>query len=136
MVGTMQSLHGSQILTLYAQRPIVEKHAKYAFYHPFSEAIASMITDLPNKIVTSVVFNITVYFMTNLRRTPSAFFTFYLFSFMCVLAMSMFFRSIGAFSRTLAQASKSSRSTFASSEVPSESKDVQEKSCGEGSPAS
>lgn len=63
-----------------------------------------MITDLPNKILTSVVFNLVVYFMTNLRRTPSAFFTFYLFSFMCVLSMSMFFRSIGAFSRTLAQA--------------------------------
>jgi ATP-binding cassette subfamily G (WHITE) protein 2 (PDR) len=93
-----------QILTLYAQRPIVEKQAKYAFYHPFAEAIASMICDLPNKILTSVFFNITLYFMTGLRRTPGAFFTFYLFSFTCVLAMSMIFRTIGALSRSLAQA--------------------------------
>ena len=93
-----------QILTLYAQRGIVEKQSKYAFYHPFSEAIASMITDLPNKILTSVFFNLTLYFMTNLRRTPSAFFTFYLFSFAVTLAMSMLFRTIGALSRTLAQA--------------------------------
>ncbi len=93
-----------QILTLYAQRPIVEKHTKYAFYHPFSEAIASMICDLPNKIITSVFFNLGLYFMTNLRRTPEAFFTFYLFSFVCVLTMSMLFRSIGALSRTLAGA--------------------------------
>lgn len=42
--------------------------------------------------------------MTNLRRTPSAFFTFYLFSFALVLTMSMFFRSIAATSRTLSQA--------------------------------
>jgi ATP-binding cassette subfamily G (WHITE) protein 2 (PDR) len=28
-----------EINTLYAQRPIVEKQAKYAFYHPFSEAV-------------------------------------------------------------------------------------------------
>ena len=83
-----------------------------------------MITDLPNKIVTSLVFNITVYFLTNLRRTPSAFFTFYLFSFMCILAMSMFFRSIGAFSRTLAQASKSSRSIFHYSKMLPESFDA------------
>ena len=69
-----------------------------------SEAIASMLCDLPNKILTSIFFNLTLYFMTNLRRTPSAFFTFYLFSFMCLLAMSMIFRSIGALSRTLAQA--------------------------------
>ncbi|MCJ1266994.1 hypothetical protein MMC22_006879 [Lobaria immixta] len=93
-----------EILTLYAQRSIVEKHTKYAFYHPFSEAIASMICDLPNKLLTSLSFNLTLYFMTNLRRTPSAFFTFYLFSFVCVLAMSMLFRSIGALSRTLAGA--------------------------------
>ena len=63
-----------------------------------------MICDLPNKFITSVTFNLTLYFLTNLRRTPSAFFTFYLFSFVCTLAMSMLFRSIGALSRTLAGA--------------------------------
>ncbi|KAL8735882.1 MAG: hypothetical protein Q9181_002631 [Wetmoreana brouardii] len=93
-----------EILTIYAQRPIVDKQSKYAFYHPSSEAVASMICDLPNKILTSIFFNITLYFLTHLRRTPSAFFTFYLFSFMCTLSMSMVFRSIGALSRTLAQA--------------------------------
>ncbi|KAL8666924.1 MAG: hypothetical protein Q9202_001164 [Teloschistes flavicans] len=93
-----------EILTIYAQRPIVEKQSMYAFYHPSAEAVASMICDLPNKILTSIFFNTTLYFLTHLRRTPSAFFTFYLFSFMCVLAMSMVFRSIGALSRTLAQA--------------------------------
>ncbi|KAL9120898.1 MAG: hypothetical protein Q9187_002546 [Circinaria calcarea] len=93
-----------EIQTLYAQRPIVEKQSKYAFYHPFSEAIASMICDLPNKLFTSILFNLTLYFLTNLRRTPGAFFTFYLFSFVCVLTMSMVFRTIGALSRSLAQA--------------------------------
>ena len=63
-----------------------------------------MICDLPNKMLTSVFFNITLYFLTDLRRTPGAFFTFYLFSFTCVLAMSMVFRTIGALSRSLAQA--------------------------------
>ena len=63
-----------------------------------------MLCDLPNKLTTSLLFNLMLYFMTNLRRTPSAFFTFYLFSFACVLAMSMFFRTIAATSRTLSQA--------------------------------
>lgn len=93
-----------EILTLYAQRPIVEKHSKYAFYHPFAEAIASMICDLPNKIGTATVFNLALYFMTNLRRTPGHFFVFYLFTFMCTLTISMYFRSIAALSRTLSQA--------------------------------
>ncbi|TVY46155.1 ZEB2-regulated ABC transporter [Lachnellula occidentalis] len=93
-----------EILTLYAQRGIVEKHSKYAFYHPSAEAIASMITDLPNKIFTTILFDLTIYFMTNLRRAPGHFFVFLLFTFMCTLTMSMFFRSIAATSRSLSQA--------------------------------
>ena len=44
-----------------------------AMYHPFAEAIASMICDLPAKILTGVSFNLVLYFMTNLRREPGAF---------------------------------------------------------------
>lgn len=44
-----------EILTLYAQRPIVEKHTRYAFYHPSAEAFASMLTDLPYKILNSII---------------------------------------------------------------------------------
>lgn len=64
-----------------------------------------MIMDLPNKIGTTIIFDLVVYFMTNLRRTPEHFFIFFLFTFVCTLTMSMFFRSIGALSRTLAQVS-------------------------------
>lgn len=93
-----------EILTLYAQRPIVEKHAKYALYHPFSEAVSSMICDLPAKCVTALTFNLALYFMTNLRREPGAFFIFFLFSFLTTLVMSNIFRCIAAYSRTLHQA--------------------------------
>jgi len=93
-----------EILTLYAQRPIVEKHTQYAFYHASAEAIASMLTDLPYKICNAIIFNLTIYFMTNLRREPGAFFFFLLISFFSTLMMSGFFRSIAASSRTLVQA--------------------------------
>ncbi|KAJ6145620.1 ABC multidrug transporter C [Penicillium chermesinum] len=93
-----------EILTLYAQRPIVEKQARYAMYHPFTEAVASMICDLPYKFTNAVTFNVTLYFLTNLRRTPGAFFTFMLFSLVVTLTMSMIFRTIAASSRTLSQA--------------------------------
>lgn len=91
-------------MTLYAQRPIVEKHSRYALYHPSAEAISSMLCDLPYKIVNSIIFNITLYFMTNLRREPGAFFFFLLINFFTVLVMSMIFRFIGSASRTLFQA--------------------------------
>lgn len=47
-----------QILTLYAQRPIVEKHTRYAFYHASAEAFASMLTDMPYKILNAILFNV------------------------------------------------------------------------------
>ncbi|KAJ5096799.1 ABC multidrug transporter C [Penicillium angulare] len=93
-----------EILTLYAQRPIVEKQARYAMYHPFAEAIASMLCDMPYKALNAVTFNVTLYFMTNLNRTPSAFFIFLIFSVVTTLTMSMVFRTIAASSRTLSQA--------------------------------
>jgi len=93
-----------EILTLYAQRPIVEKHDRYALYHPSAEAFASMLTDMPYKILNSICFNLVIYFMTNLKRTPGAFFFFLLVNFLVVLAMSMFFRTIASASRTLTSA--------------------------------
>lgn len=93
-----------EILTLYAQRPIVEKHDRYALYHPSAEAFASMLTDMPYKICNAIVFNLALYFMTNLRREPGAFFFFLLISFTLTLVMSMLFRTIASVSRSLAQA--------------------------------
>ncbi|KAL2172726.1 hypothetical protein VTG60DRAFT_4172 [Thermothelomyces hinnuleus] len=93
-----------EILTLYAQRPIVEKHDRYALYHPSAEAVASMLCDMPYKVANTIVFNITLYFMTNLRREPGAFFFFLFVSFLTVLTMSMMFRTIASSSRTLSQA--------------------------------
>ncbi|KAL4909703.1 hypothetical protein BDW74DRAFT_143551 [Aspergillus multicolor] len=93
-----------EILTLYAQRSIVEKQARYAMYHPFAEAVASMLCDMPYKIVNTFTFNLPLYFMTHLRREPGAFFIFLLFSFVTTLTMSMLFRTMASSSRTLSQA--------------------------------
>ncbi|KAI1637777.1 ABC-2 type transporter-domain-containing protein [Biscogniauxia mediterranea] len=93
-----------EILTLYSQRPIVEKHSRYALYHPSAEAVASMLCDMPYKIANAIIFNLTLYFMTNLRREPGAFFFFLLITFATVMAMSMIFRTIASASRTLSQA--------------------------------
>lgn len=49
-----------EILTLYAQRGIVEKHSRYAFYHPSCEAIASALMDMPYKVLNTIVFNLII----------------------------------------------------------------------------
>lgn len=66
-----------EIAGLYSQRPIVEKHNSYAFYHPFTEAVAGIVADIPVKFVQGVVFNIVLYFLAQLRYTPGQFFIFF-----------------------------------------------------------
>lgn len=63
-----------------------------------------MLCDLPYKVLNAIVYNLTLYFMTNLRREPGAFFYFLLMTFLVTLCMSMIFRTIGSASRTLSQA--------------------------------
>ncbi|EHL02570.1 putative ABC transporter CDR4 [Glarea lozoyensis 74030] len=97
-------LGGKSVNDFTAARRARQAKYQYALCHPFTEAAASAIVDLPFKVANSISFNIVLYFMTNLRRTSGAFFTFLLFSFCITLSLSMVFRTIGASSRTLAQA--------------------------------
>ncbi|OAA59858.1 ABC transporter [Niveomyces insectorum RCEF 264] len=93
-----------EILSLYAQRPIVEKHARYALYQPAAEAVASALCELPSKILSALAFNIPLYFMANLRHGAGHVFIFLLFGFACTLTMSTILRTIGQASRTVHQA--------------------------------
>ncbi|KAK1598936.1 ABC-2 type transporter [Colletotrichum navitas] len=93
-----------EIMLLYAKRTIVEKHSRYALYHPSAEALSSMIVDMPYKIVNAICINTIYYFMGNLRREPGPFFFFLLISFTMVLVMSMMFRLIGSAARSITQA--------------------------------
>lgn len=81
-----------EVMTLYAQRPIVEKQSRYAFYQPSAESYASVLVDLPMKITGAISFNLVFYFMTNLHREPGNFFFYLLVVFLIILAMSGAFR--------------------------------------------
>ena len=59
---------------------------------------------MPYKITNAITSNIPLYFLSNLRREPGAFFFFIFTSFCITLTMSMMFRTIGATSRSMAQA--------------------------------
>jgi ABC-type multidrug transport system permease subunit len=66
----------SEISSLYDQRPVVEKHNAYAYYHPWTEAAAGIVCDLPVKFVIAVCFNVVcshpilmLYASSNWRRS-------------------------------------------------------------------
>ncbi|WKT53988.1 AAA ATPase domain [Fusarium oxysporum f. sp. vasinfectum] len=94
----------SEISGLYAQRPIVEKHASFAFYHPACEAAAGIVADIPIKFATASVFNIVLYFMAGLQREPGNFFLYFLITYMSMFIMSAVFRTMAAITKTVSQA--------------------------------
>lgn len=94
----------AEINSLYAQRPIVEKHASYAFYHPFTEAMAGIVADIPVKFVQATFFNIILYFMAGLRREPAQFFLYFLITYISTFVMSAVFRTLAACTKTISQA--------------------------------
>lgn len=94
----------SEINSLYSQRPIVEKHASFAFYHPATEAIAGVLSDIPVKFALSVVFNIILYFLAGLKREASNFFIYFLITFVITFVMSAIFRTLAAVTKTISQA--------------------------------
>lgn len=65
-------------------------------YHPAADAVAALVADYPVKFVTTLAFDLIIYFMTNLKREPAAFFVFLLFTYVSTLCMSAIFRTIGA----------------------------------------
>ncbi|KAH6962895.1 ABC transporter CDR4 [Fusarium avenaceum] len=93
-----------EVLTLYEKRKVIEKHGRYALYHPSVEAVSSIVMDLPYKLVNSLIVNSTLYFMCNLRREPGPFFFFLLMNTILTITMSNMFRLIASVTTTLSQA--------------------------------
>ena len=63
----------SEIPALFNQRAIVVKHAKAAMYHPFVEAAALTLVDIPITFITIILFSVILYFMVGLQNSASQF---------------------------------------------------------------
>ncbi|KAG9696509.1 pleiotropic drug resistance protein, ABC superfamily, partial [Aureobasidium melanogenum] len=94
----------AEIASLYAQRPVIEKHKSYAFYHPWTEAMAGFVMDIPIKFCVTVAFDIVIYFMAGLRAGAGNFFIFLLVTYMVTFTMAAVFRTMAALTKTLSQA--------------------------------
>ncbi|OUM53523.1 hypothetical protein BVG19_g2815 [[Candida] boidinii] len=92
-----------ELIAMFEAKQIVEKHKKYALYHPSADALASVLTNVPSKFLTSVGFNLIYYFMVHYRREPGRFFFYWLCSIVSQFAMSHLFRIIGCFFSTLSE---------------------------------
>lgn len=59
----------AEIPTLFAQRPIVLRHQRGALYHPFTDALALTIVDIPIMFVNITIFGILIYFLSGLQTS-------------------------------------------------------------------
>ncbi|KAK4637309.1 ABC multidrug transporter atrF [Fulvia fulva] len=91
----------AELTAAFESRSILLKHKSFQFYRPAAYAIAQTVVDVPLVLVQVFVFDIVVYFMANLSRTPSQFFISLLLLFLLTMTMYAFFRAVGALSRNL-----------------------------------
>ncbi|KAK8219845.1 hypothetical protein M8818_000819 [Zalaria obscura] len=96
----------SEVTDSYAGRPVLAKHRSFALYHPAAFCIAQIAADIPILLFQISTFSIVMYFMVGLKVTAAAFFTYWVLLFSATMAMTAFFRFVGAAFPTFDAASK------------------------------
>lgn len=96
----------AELTAAFQSRPILLKHKSFSFYRPAAYAIAQTVIDVPLVFVQVFIFDIVVYFMADLQRTPSQFFISLLLLWIITMTMYAFFRSVGALMGSLDAATR------------------------------
>ncbi|KAE8150955.1 ABC-2 type transporter-domain-containing protein [Aspergillus avenaceus] len=86
----------AELTAFFDSIPVIMKHKSFSFYRPSAFALAQVVVDIPIIFTQVTIFELIVYFMSNLSRTASQFFINFLFIFILTMTMYSFFRAIGA----------------------------------------
>lgn len=97
MTEVRESFHG---------RPVLIKHVSFAFYHPAAFVLAQIVADLPVTLIQISQFSIVLYFMSGLRVSAGAFFTYWVVIFATTLSITAMFRAIASAFLTFNSANK------------------------------
>ncbi len=91
----------AELTAAFDSRPILLKHKSFSFYRPSAYAIAQTVADIPLVLIQVLIFDIVVYFMSDLARTASQFFISLFILWVLTMSMYSFFRAIGALCKSL-----------------------------------
>ncbi|KDR82402.1 hypothetical protein GALMADRAFT_56996 [Galerina marginata CBS 339.88] len=94
----------TEIPALFAQRPIILRHQQWGLYHPFIEAVALTLVDVPLTFLTSVVFGGLLYILVGFQKSAGQFFIYFLIIFSTAVIMRAYFRALAAMCKTEATA--------------------------------
>ncbi|OBZ88633.1 ABC transporter G family member 21 [Choanephora cucurbitarum] len=87
-----------ELPTFMEGRGILQKHKRFAMYHPSALYIAQVIIDFPLAILQSIVFTLCVYFIMGLALDAGKFFFMFINLVFLTLCVNGFFRFWGAIS--------------------------------------
>jgi ABC-type multidrug transport system ATPase subunit/ABC-type multidrug transport system permease subunit len=96
----------SEVTDAFSARPVLAKHRQFALYHPAAFCIAQVAADIPILLVQITLFSLPIYWMTGLKHTAAAFFTYWVIVFSVTMTMTAAFRVTGAMFKTFDAASK------------------------------
>lgn len=94
----------AQIAALFQSRPILNKQRGYTLYHPSAQLLSAKLIELPIRFFTILAFSLILYFLSNLKRQPGAFFFFLLFVNVAVEAVASLFTLVASCCPTLTSA--------------------------------
>lgn len=94
----------SETSALFSDKPILNKQYGYSMYRPSAELLAKQIVSFPVRLLGVICFSLIIYFLSNMKQEPGAFFTYFLFVNMVVVAVNALFTLLASFMPTLALA--------------------------------
>jgi ATP-binding cassette subfamily G (WHITE) protein 2 (SNQ2) len=94
----------AETAALFEDKPILNKQSGYKMYRPSAELVAKQLVSFPVRCFSIIGFSLILYFLTNLKRDAGAFFSYFLFTNLCVQAISSLFTLLASFMPTLAAA--------------------------------
>ena len=86
----------SEIALCYEQRPIVIRQKRFAMLHPSADAFGNTLLDFPIRMMSIIVFDIIVYWMTGLSADAGKFFIYFALTTLVTFCMTAFFRMVAA----------------------------------------
>jgi ABC-type multidrug transport system permease subunit/ABC-type multidrug transport system ATPase subunit len=91
----------AEVILQFSQRAIVEKQKSYAMNHPFMDALATVISQYPLKILNVLAYCAIAYFLAGLKREAGPFLIFVLFIFITMITITSYFRTVAALTATV-----------------------------------
>lgn len=94
-------LGGAETIAGFDAKPIMLKHKSFSFHRPAALAVAQFLLDAPMVLAQVLLFELVIYFLSNLGRTAHQFFLSVLCLWLATLVMYSLFRATAAIFRSL-----------------------------------